>query len=69
MLICEDSAARHHVVIKIRTARESSLPARASQSAATRSRIFEKIGVACPKCGGDLVLKKSRKRQKIFTLR
>ena len=27
---------------------------------------FEKIGVACPNCGGDIVLKKTRKGRKYF---
>ena len=29
---------------------------------------FEKIGVACPKCGKDIVMKKDQKRQKILWL-
>ena len=27
---------------------------------------FEKIGVACPKCGGDIVLKKTKKGRKYY---
>ncbi len=29
---------------------------------------FEKIGVACPKCGKDIVLKKTKEGQKILRL-
>ena len=42
--------------------------ARDSPSAATPSRIYEKIGVACPKCGKDIVLKKTTEGQKILWL-
>ena len=30
---------------------------------------FEKIGVACPKCGKDIVFKENEKRKKILRLR
>ena len=41
---------------------EDFLPARDSRNAEIPSHIYEKIGVACPKCGKDVVLKKDAER-------
>ena len=45
---------------------EDSLHVLDFRNAEIPNRIYEKIGVACPKCGKDVVLKKTQKGRKYY---